>query len=103
MSSLHRLFSSCGKQWLLCSCGTGTSHCGGSPCCGAGGLELSFQLQALPQVGSVVAVPGLYSTGSIVVVHGLSCFKGYGIKPVSHELAGRFSTPGPPEKHMTTS
>ena len=81
----------------------GASHCSDSPCCGAGGLERSFQLQELLHLRSVVAVPGLYSTGSIVVVHGLSCFKGYGIKPVSPELAGRFSTPGPPEKHMTTS
>ena len=103
MSSLHRLFSSCGKQWLLCSCGTGTSHCGGSPCCGAGGLECSFQFQELPHLGSVVAVPGLYSTGSIVVVHGLSCFKEYGIEPVSPELAGRFSTTEPPGKPMTIS
>ena len=103
MSLLHRLFSSCGKQRLLCSCSVGASHCGGSSCCGAGGLEHSFQLQELLHVGSVVAVSGLYSTGSIVVVHGLSCFKGYGIKPVSPELAGRFSTTEPPGKPMTIS
>ena len=103
MSSFHRLFSSCGKQRLLCSCGSGASHSCGSPCCGAEGLELSFQLQELPHVGSVVAVPGLYSTGSIVVVHGLSCFKGCGIEPVSPALAGRFLTTEPPGKPMTIS
>ena len=81
----------------------GASHCGGSPCCGAEGLELSFQLQELPHVGSLVTVPGLYSRGSIVVAHGLSCFKGYGIEPLSPELAGRFSTTEPPGKPMTIS
>ena len=81
----------------------GAFHCGGSPCCGAGGLECSFPLQELSHVDSVVAVPGLYITGSIVVAHGLSCFKGYGIKPVSPELAGRFSTTEPPGKPMTIS
>ena len=81
----------------------GASHCGGSPCCGVRGLEHSFQLQELLHVGSVVAVPGLYSTGSIVVVHGLSCFKGCGIEPVSPALAGRFLTTEPPGKPMTIS
>ena len=81
----------------------GASHCGDSPCCGAGGLEHSFQLQELLHLRSVVAVPGLYSTGSIVVVHGLSCFKGCGVKPVSPALAGRFLTTEPPGKPMTIS
>ena len=81
----------------------GSSHYHGSPCCGPGGLEHSFQLQELPHVGSVVAVPGLYSTGLIVVVHGLSCFKGCGVKPVSPALAGRFLTTEPPGKPMTIS
>ena len=54
-------------------------------------------------MGSVVAVPGLQSTGSIVVAHGLSCFNGCGIEPVSPALAGRFSTTEPPGKPMTIS
>ena len=103
MSSLNRLFSSCGKQRLLCSCSVGASHCGGSPCCGTGGLDLSFQLQELSHADSVTVVPGFYSTGSLVVAHGLSCFKGCGIEPVSPELAGRFSTTEPPGKPMTIS
>ena len=32
-------------------------------------------------MGSVVAVPGLQSTGSVDVVHGLSCFMACGIFP----------------------
>ena len=40
------------------------SHCGGFPCCRA---------QALGAVGSVVATPGFWSTGSVVVAPRLSC------------------------------
>ena len=32
---LHGLFSSCGEQGLLSSCGMQASHCGGFSCCGA--------------------------------------------------------------------
>ena len=38
-----------------------------------------LRLLKLGQVGSVVVVPGLQSTGSIVVAHGLSCYAAYGI------------------------
>ena len=38
-------------------------------------------LQYLWHVGSVVAVPELQSTGSVVVVHGLSCSVACGIFP----------------------
>ena len=33
-----QLFSSCGEQGLLYSCGAGASHCGGSSCWGAQAL-----------------------------------------------------------------
>ena len=49
---------------LLSSCNAQASHCDGFSCCRA---------QALWPKGSVVVVSGLYSTDSIVVVHGLSC------------------------------
>ena len=53
-------------------------------------------------VASLVAAPGLQSTGSVVVVPGLSCstwnLPGPGIKPMSPVLAGRFLTTGPPGK-----
>ena len=38
-----------------------------------------LRLLKLGQVDSVVVVPGLQSTGSIVVAHGLSCSAAYGI------------------------
>ena len=50
---------------------------------------------------SAVAAPGLQSTGSIVVAHGLICMwdrPRSGIKPMSPELAGRFFTTEPPGK-----
>ena len=37
------------------------------------------RLQYLRHMGSVVAVPRLEGTGSVVAVHGLSCFKACGI------------------------
>ena len=62
---LSRLFSSCGKQGLLSS----------------GGVQASFSLRCLfakhglqGMQASVVAVPGLQSIGSVVVVRGLNCF-----------------------------
>ena len=63
-SLVRRVFSSCGKWALLSSCGVRASHCGSFSLCKA---------QALGHEGSVVVVPGLYGTGPIVVVHGLSC------------------------------
>ena len=52
------------------SCGVLSSHCGGFSCCGA---------QALGHVGSVVMVPRLWDTGSVVVAYGLSCSAACGI------------------------
>ena len=45
-------------------CDAPSSHRSGLSCCGA---------RALGHVASVATDPGLYSTGSIVVMHGLSC------------------------------
>ena len=52
---------------------------------------------------SVAAVPGLYSIGSIVVAHRLSCSVAYGIFPdqgssLSPALAGGLFTTEPPGK-----
>ena len=56
-------------------------------------------------MGSFVAAPRLQSSGSIVVVHGLSRSAACGIfldqifiEPVSPALAGRFFSTGPPGK-----
>ena len=50
-------------------------------------------LQCLQQMDSVVAIPGLWGTGSVVVLHSLSCSKSRsGTEPVSPALAGRFLT-----------
>ena len=56
-------------------------------------------------MGSVVVARGLYSAGSVVVVHGLSCsawdLPGPGLEPVSPALAGGFLTTAPPGKPRT--
>ena len=67
---LPSLFSSCRKQGLLSSCGAQASHCGGFYCCRA---------QALGHAGFSCAVHGFWSTGSMVVAHGLSCSVAYRI------------------------
>ena len=59
--------SSCREWGLLFSCGAWASLSGGFSCCGA---------QALGRVGSVVAARGLWSSGSVVVAHRLSCSVG---------------------------
>ena len=51
-------FSTCSKQGILSHCGARASHCSGFSCCGARALGHS---------------------GSVVVVHGLSCSKACGI------------------------
>ena len=63
-------FSSCGEWGLLCSCGAWLSHCDGFSSCRA---------QALGCVGFSSCVPGLWSTGAIVVARGLSCSAACGI------------------------
>ena len=49
-----------------------TLHCSAVSCCGAWALGMR---------ASVVVACGLQSTGSVVVVHGLSCFTACGIFP----------------------
>ena len=65
---LQRLSSSCGGWGLLASCSAGASHCPG------------FSL-AVEHVGSVVAILGLWSMGSVVVAHRLNCSTECGIFP----------------------
>ena len=67
------------------------------------GFSLVAVLRLLIAVASLV-VPGLQSTGSIVVVNRFSCSlrmwdpRGLEMEPVSPALAGKFFTPGPPGK-----
>ena len=81
-----RLFSSC-CEWA--------SHCGRSSCCRA---------QAPGHVGSVVAVPGLQSAGSVAVVHGAQLLHSMWdlprseVEPMSSTFAGGFFTTESPEK-----
>ena len=76
---LHRLFSSFGKQELFFDLVPGLFIAVDSHVAGA---------QALGYVGSIVAAPGLWSTGSIAMVHRLSCSTGCGI------FMGQVSNPG---------
>ena len=69
---LPGLFSSCGKWGLLFSCSAQASHCSGFSCCGAWALRAR---------ASVSVAPRLWSTGSVVVAHRLSCSKVCGIFP----------------------
>ena len=63
----------CCREWgLLSSSGAQASHCSGFSCCRA---------QALGTWASVAVVPGLQSSSSIVMVHGLSCSVACGIFP----------------------
>ena len=95
------LFSGCGEQGLPQPWRAGFS------------LQWRLLLQSvgsgalgLPQLwyqGSVVMAPGLWSTDSVVVVHGLLLLacgdpSGSGIEPMSPVLAGRFFTTEPPGK-----
>ena len=74
-SLLRGLFSSCREQGLLSSCGTWASHWGGFSRCGA----RESGLQYLWRDGSVVAAPGLQSTGLEAVVCEFSCCMACGI------------------------
>ena len=81
-----KAFSSYSKRGLLC-CGAQASRCGGFSCSGSWASGCSR---------SAVAGPGLWSTGSVVVVQGLQLLLGTwtlpqsGIKPTSPALPGRF-------------
>ena len=65
-------FSSCGERGATLHFGAWASRCSGFSCCGA----LALGIRA-----SVVVARGLHSTGSLVVVHGVSCSAARGIFP----------------------
>ena len=65
--------SSCSKRGLLSSCDVQASRCGGFSRCGARALEL---------VDLIAVAPGIWSTGSVIVVaQGLSSFEAWWIFP----------------------
>ena len=66
---LRELFSSCGSWELLSSRGAWASHWS----------DFSCWAQALGHGGSVIVVPWLQSTGSVVVAHGLICSETRGV------------------------
>ena len=86
-------FSLVVKRGAVLCCIVQASHGGDLSCCGD---------RALGHVGSVVAAPGLESTGSVVVgyklswLHGMWDLPSSGIEPVSPTLAGGFFTTEPP-------
>ena len=61
---VYCLFSSCREPGLVSGWGVWASSCGGFSCCRAG---------ALGWVDSVIVIPRLWSTGSIVVAAQLTC------------------------------
>ena len=66
------LFSRCGERGLLSGCGAPASpRCGGFSSCRARALLAGFS--GCSARAQQLRVPGLWSTGSIVGVHGLSC------------------------------
>ena len=87
LGSCTQVFSSCGEQGLLSSCGV-WSYCGGFSCCGAWTL---------------------WAWASVVAAHGLRCpvacgiFLDAGIEPVSPVLSGQFLTTGPSGKSRSFS
>ena len=69
---LSGLFSSCREWGLLSSSGAWASHCCSVSC---------FRARAPGHIGSAVVPPKLQSTGSVVVVDGLSCATACGLFP----------------------
>ena len=69
---MHGLSLTVWRAGATLRCGARASHCGGFSSCGA---------RALGMRASVVVARGLQSTGSVVVVHGLSCSAAGGIFP----------------------
>ena len=78
-SLLHAGFlSSCGEQGLLFKgCGARASHCGGFSFCGARAPDVWASAIVAHRLGSCGSQA--LSTGSVVVVHGLSCLAACGI------------------------
>ena len=69
---LRGVFSSCGDWGLLFSGSVQASRCSGVSCCRARALRAQV---------SVGVAPGLWSTGSVVVAHRLSCSEVCGVFP----------------------
>ena len=73
-------FSGCGRQGHSLAVVLGVSYCRARAPLGCVGSRV-LGLQQLQRVDSAVAVCGLWSTGSTIVAHGLSCFSACGISP----------------------
>ena len=97
-----------GSSLVVMSGGYSCLWCAGSPLqCLLSFLGRGSRVHGLPwlqHMGSGVAVPRLWSTGSVAMVHGLSCFLACGIfrdeesNPMSPSLAGGFFITEPPGK-----
>ena len=86
------LFSACGEQRLLSSCGAQASHCRGFSRCGA---------QARAVQASSVVTRGLSSSGTQAqLLHGMWGLSGPGIEPASPALAGGSFDTEPPRKPL---
>ena len=87
------LFSSCGEQGPLSSCGAWASHV-------VGPLVVGHRLE--DSRSSVAVAPRLQSTGSVVVGFKLSCSAAWGIFPdkESSLCSGGFFTTEPPGKSV---
>lgn len=97
------LFSVCGKQGLLSSCGARASHHSGFSCCRAWAQGVWALVVAAPRLSSCRSwAPGhrLTSCGTWVqLLCGMWELPGSGIEPASLALASRFTTepPGKPQ------
>ena len=70
---------------LRCCAGFSVVEAGGNLLCSCGSWALVASLAVEQWLGdlwaSVVVAPGLWSTGSVVVLHGLSCSVSCGVFP----------------------
>ena len=95
------IFPNCDQLGATLPYGAQASHCSDVSCCGA--QASGSQAPVVVYVDTVVAAPGLQSTGSVAVVHtsqrvdqGLNPRPG--IEPLSPALASRFLSIAPPGK-----
>ena len=95
--AVHRLFTSCGEQGLLSSCGARASHCSGFSSGGARALgRLGFS-----SAGSWALEPRLSTCGTWAEwPHGVCGLPGH---PMSPALTGRFLTTGPAGESWDTT
>ena len=73
---LHQLFSSCREQGQTSGCSAWASHCGDFSCAA---WTVGTWASVAAARGSVAVPCRIKSTGSIAVVHELSCSVAYGI------------------------